>query len=312
MDHDHLFKELLTTFFMEFVDLFLPDVARYLDRDFTVVPLSQEFHTDITSGERRVVDLLMQVKFRGENAYFLIHVENQAKAEADFPKRMFKYFARLTEKHDLPVYPVVVFSYDAPERAEPSRYRVAFPNKTVLRFDYTVIQLNRIPWRRFLKSDNPVATALMAKMKMRPKDRPKVKAQCLRILLSLKLDPARSTLLYVFIDSYLKLTESETKLYEREIAKFTPLEQEKTMVIRTSWEIKGLEEGLQQGLMQGKEEIVARQIRKRFGAAPVGLDERLDRLTSEELGDLGEALFDFATVDDLEQWLQRHLPSIPS
>ena len=27
MDHDRLFKELLTTFFVEFLDLFLPDIA---------------------------------------------------------------------------------------------------------------------------------------------------------------------------------------------------------------------------------------------------------------------------------------------
>ena len=27
MDHDRLFKELLSTFFVEFVDLFLPDVG---------------------------------------------------------------------------------------------------------------------------------------------------------------------------------------------------------------------------------------------------------------------------------------------
>ncbi|WP_394795785.1 hypothetical protein [Armatimonas sp.] len=33
IDHDRLFKELLTTFFVEFVQGFLPDVAAYLDPD---------------------------------------------------------------------------------------------------------------------------------------------------------------------------------------------------------------------------------------------------------------------------------------
>ena len=33
MDHDSAFKELLSTFFVEFVELFLPDVAAYLDPD---------------------------------------------------------------------------------------------------------------------------------------------------------------------------------------------------------------------------------------------------------------------------------------
>ncbi len=55
----------------------------------------------------------------------------------------------------------------------------------------------------------------MAKMKMAPKDRPKVKLECLRLLASLKLDPARATLIGVFIESYLKLTAQEMKQYER-------------------------------------------------------------------------------------------------
>jgi hypothetical protein len=33
MDHDRLFKELLTNFFAEFVELLLPDVAQYMERD---------------------------------------------------------------------------------------------------------------------------------------------------------------------------------------------------------------------------------------------------------------------------------------
>ena len=33
IDHDRLFKELLTTFFLEFVDLFFPEVSAYLERE---------------------------------------------------------------------------------------------------------------------------------------------------------------------------------------------------------------------------------------------------------------------------------------
>ena len=32
MDHDRLFKELLTAFFADFLDLFLPKMVAYLDR----------------------------------------------------------------------------------------------------------------------------------------------------------------------------------------------------------------------------------------------------------------------------------------
>ena len=298
MDHDRLFKELLTTFFSEFVDLFLPDVSAVLDRNVAVVPMDKEVFSDVTLGEKHEVDVLMKARFRGEDAYFLIHVENQATAQADFPKRMFRYFARLTEKYDLPVYPVVIFSYDAPQRPEPNRFVVAFPKETVLQFKYRVIQLNRLPWRRFVRQENPVASALMAKMKMSAKDRPKVKAECLRLLASLKLDPARATLIGGFVDSYLRLTAQEMKQYERELARFTPTERNETMEIMTSWH--------REGRLEGKETLVMRQLRRRFGAVSEEVTARLDRLSAEQLDDLGEALLDFGAVSDLEQWLSRN------
>ena len=298
MDHDRLFKELLTTFFSEFVDLFLPDVSAVLDRNVAVVPMDKEVFSDVTLGEKHEVDVLMKARFRGEDAFFLIHVENQATAQADFPKRMFRYFARLTEKYDLPVYPVVIFSYDAPQRPEPDRFVVAFPKETVLQFKYRVIQLNRLPWRRFVRQENPVASALMAKMKMSAKDRPRVKAECLRLLASLKLDPARATLIGGFVDSYLDLTAQEMKQYERELTRFTPTERNETMEIMTSWH--------REGRMEGKETLVMRQLRRRFGTVSEEVTARIDRLSAEQLDDLGEALLDFGTVSDLEQWLSRN------
>lgn len=306
MDHDRLFKELLSNFFIEFVELFLPDTAVYLDRDAELVPMDKEIFTDVTLGDRHEVDLLMKARFQGEEAFFLIHVENQAKPQSDFPKRMFRYFARLTEKYDLPVYPVVIFSHDAPSRPEPKRYQVAFPRKSVLRFDYTVIQLNRLPWRRFVHQQNPVASALMAKMKMSPKDRPKVKLECLRLLASLKLNPARSKLIGGFIDTYLNLTAQEMASYEREMAKLEPEERRTAVELISSWERRGIEKGIEQGLHQGREEMLALILEQRFSTLPDHITERLDQLTSEQMNALGKALLNFGSLDDLEEWLARH------
>ena len=63
-DHDHLFKELLTTFFGEFLELFLPAVLEYLDAD-SVTFLDKEIFTDVTAGERLEADLVARARFRG-------------------------------------------------------------------------------------------------------------------------------------------------------------------------------------------------------------------------------------------------------
>ena len=112
IDHDRLFKELLTTFFVECIDLFFPDVVGYLQPD-SATFLDKELFTDIPGGERREADVVVRAQFRDRPAFFLIHVEHQADAQAEFGRRMFRYFTWLYEKYALPVYSIVVFSYDA-------------------------------------------------------------------------------------------------------------------------------------------------------------------------------------------------------
>ena len=136
MDHDRLFKELLRVFFPEFLELFFPETAGALDRA-SLVFLDKEIFPDLTTGERREADL-------AEPSYFLIHLEHQARAEADFPRRMFAYFARLHEKYGLPVYPIVLFSHEKPRRPEPEEYRLSFPDLDVLTFRFRAVQLNRL------------------------------------------------------------------------------------------------------------------------------------------------------------------------
>lgn len=50
--HDQLFKQLIHTFFAEFIDLFFPDVYLHIDFD-SIKPLSEEMFTDLIDGENR-------------------------------------------------------------------------------------------------------------------------------------------------------------------------------------------------------------------------------------------------------------------
>ena len=58
IDHDRNFKLLFTTFFQDFVALFLPETAAYLDLDTPIEFLDKEILTDLTEGEEHVVDLI--------------------------------------------------------------------------------------------------------------------------------------------------------------------------------------------------------------------------------------------------------------
>src|SRR4051794_20192939 len=121
---------------------------------------------------------------------------------------MFGYFSILHRKHGLPVYPIAIFSHDSPV-TESDNYRVTFPDLDVLQFRFRVVQLKKLHWRDFLRHRNPVASALMAKMGFEPRERVQVKLECLRMLATFRLSPAKQRLISGFVDTYLRLNKKE-------------------------------------------------------------------------------------------------------
>ena len=79
-DHDRLFKELLSTFFLEFLQRFLPEVASSIEPE-SIRFLPQEYFADLTTGEDKVIDLLVEVQQAGAAVGFLVHVEAQSYVE---------------------------------------------------------------------------------------------------------------------------------------------------------------------------------------------------------------------------------------
>jgi predicted transposase/invertase (TIGR01784 family) len=313
IDHDRLFKELIATFFVEFIQLFFPEIINYLEPN-QITFLDKEVFTDVTEGEKYESDLVAQVQFRGQSSFFLIHLEAQSSSQPEFNRRMFNYFARLHQKFALPVYPIVIFSYERPQKEAIRQYKIEFPDLKVLEFNYQVVQLNRLHWRDFLNQANPVAAALMAKMKIAPRDRAKVKAQCLRLLVTLRLDAARMQLISGFVDTYLNLNSSEEIEFQQEISTFIQPEQEGVMQITTSWMRRGLEQGLEQGLERGLERgleqglarernLIVRLIKRKLGDIDVDIESRIMTLNIDDLERAGEALLDFSTWEDLTNWL---------
>jgi hypothetical protein len=65
IDHDRLFKELLKTFFLDFLDLFAPEMAALIDAE-SVEFLDKEVFTDAVTGDRYEADLVVKVRLRGE------------------------------------------------------------------------------------------------------------------------------------------------------------------------------------------------------------------------------------------------------
>lgn len=302
-DHDRLFKELFHTFFIEFVELFFPKLAKLMDKDH-IVFLVQEVFTDIIEGEKNVVDILVQTRLKDIEGYVLVHVENQASRETNFNSRMYKYFCRLHEKHGPHIIPIAVFSHESITE-EPDTYKIEYSFLKMLNFKYLKLHLKRERWKNYIKSNNPVAAALLTKMYYTPKESIKVKVEIARMIANLQLDPARAALILTFSDTYIKLDDKQQEVYENLLQKeLNPTEVEKYMQFTTYYH----EAGRKEGIKEGKADIIIKTVIRKFGTEAKGLREKLLLLTPEVLDDLNYEVFSSIT---LEQFLLQVSKKVP-
>jgi Domain of unknown function (DUF4351) len=302
VSHDHLFKQVLGEFFPEFIELFFPQIAAYLDRD-SIEFLPLELFADLLKGQALATDVIVKAKFQGQEAFFIIHIEHQANYYKGFDRRVFHYFALIDRDYGLPVYPIVIFSHRSPQEPGDRSYEVAFADWQVLQFNYRAIRLNHLPWRDYIDQDNPVASAFMAKMKVPHRDRPLAKLACLRSLARQQLNPAQMLLLSGFIDTYLKLAPQEETILQEELDKIGTREKETVMNIVTSW----MEQGIEQEKAHSQAREVARLIRqlhRKIGTVAAAAEQAIGQLSSEQLDQLSDALFDFSSETDLLTWLK--------
>lgn len=318
MRHDFYFKQLLTTLFPDFIELFFPTMFAYLDPT-SSVPMDKELLGDPDLEQISMADLVMKVRFKNEDAFYLVHIETQAQPQPDFPRRFFKYFAKLYDKYGLPVYPIVVFSFEEPLKKQRTTYDINFPDLHVLKFNYRAVQLNRLYWKDYLNVLNPVAAALMSRMRMSRMERFRVKLECLKLLKKTERNEQTNRLVSWFVDGYLNLMPEEMEKYEQLRDRLEPEVKEAVMKMETSWSIKGREEGLKEGLEKGLQEglqqgrgqgmamLLERQLSLRFSDISPATIAKIHTLDSESLLRLGVAVPDFKAQSDLVDWLSKNV-----
>lgn len=118
------------------------------------------------------------------------------------------------------------------------------------------------------------------------------------MLVTLKLDPARMQLISGFVDSYLRLNESEENIFRTELERVGLVQEEEVMEIVTSWMEKGIEQGIER-----EKNLVIRQLKRRVGNISDEVEAQIRSLDIDTVEALGEALLDFETEGDFNNWL---------
>ena len=167
---------------------------------------------------------------------------------------------------------------------------------------FHLIKLRNIDYRTFLTSDNPLAYALMAKMKWSRRDIVRMKADFLRLLLGTGVDPARQSLLVHFIETYMPLAgQQQTEFMS--LVQQEPTYQEIPKMMTVYEQVghqKGLEEGLIVGELNKGRATIERVLRKRFGSVPQSTITQIQSIDDRDvLDELLDQSLDAARITDI-------------
>jgi len=290
--HDQLFKDFLHEFLQDFLKLFYPDVEARLDFG-TLRFLDTESFTSFPEGSSRRADIVAEIHRRdGAKELLLVHVEVQARWGRDFSKRMFQYYALLSAKHEVPIFPVAVYLRRGRSVPSEEEHRVDLFGREQLRFRYAAVALARFEAQEYVEKGNPVAAALAALMNRRGAREPlNLRVLMMERVVQSGLDDARKHLLLNLIGTYFKLAGDDRQEFEGLLSQERYREVKK-MQLTWAEEMKeegrkeGLKKGRQEGLLKGKRDALLRQITKKFGPLPEETVSRVGAIESLEQIDL--------------------------
>lgn len=321
---DAAWKEVLTVFFREFIELLFPAIAAEIDwrrgYKFLDTELAQVARGYATG--KRVVDKLVQVYLRdGSKRWLLLHIEIEANPRKLFNERMYVYNYRLFDRYRVDVVSLGV-AIKASSRLPLGRYEREQWGCRVL-FEFPVLRLSDFAARQqeLEQSRNPVAVIVLAQLKAieaRKDNRHKLnfKRQLIRMLYGRGYTRAQVLEIFRLIDWVIALPDGLDQQLQKEIVEY---EEEKVVLISNiEWLAieRGMKKGLQKGLQQGREEgreealfsMVSRLFARKFGDLSQRIQAQIKRLSADQLEELSEALLDFEQLKDAREWLNSHPP----
>jgi len=269
----------------------------------TVEPVDSDLTLALTS------DRLLRVSSPGKTDY-LAHFEMQTTYSPSLPHRIMAYHVTAGYKYELPVVSVLMLlrkTADGPMLTG----RFQFGSAQV---DYQIVRI----WERSPDDllAGPVALVpLLPLTNVSEQELPAYIRQAqaivrqlpapyerdvwtrMRLLLGLKYKPDQTQDLLKGVYQMLDLRESST--YQEILA-------EGEARGLAEGEARGLAEGEARGLHEGKEELLAILLQQRFSTLSQSVTDSLDKLSSEQMNELGKALFNFTSFADLEGWLLNH------
>lgn len=182
-----------------------------------------------------------------------------------------------------------------------------------LLLEFPIVKLRAIPQAVLEATVNPLVTLTLLhrdaqETRRRPRERLQRKVARYRALLGQGYQAEDVRVLLRLMDHVLRLTPelaSEARQAMRQV------EEEVFGMERFLSDIEelALAEGKLEGLAEGQRALVLRQLERKLGPLPAAEQARVTALSPEQLLALGDALLDFASLGELQAWLDAQPPA---
>ncbi len=312
-DYDSPWKEIIESYFPQFLEFFFPLAYREIDwvqpYEFLDTEL-QQLEPDAEIGKRLVDKVAKVWLIGGEEAWVLVHVEIQGQYEREFAQRMYTYNYRLFDRHKQRVISLAVLA-DEERNWRPASYgyelggcRVSLEFPTVKLLDY------EDDWENLEQSTNPFGIIVMAHLKTKvthrnPENRLNWKLNLVRRLYERGYSRQDILELFRFIDWLMVLPE-ELKLSFKEIAK--SYEEVGRMRFVSYLEELAIEHGIEEGILRSSREDVIEILEIRFGEVPSSMVEIINGINQTSvLKTLLRRAISIESVVEFQQFLEQVL-----
>ena len=308
-DQDSAWKEILHEYFPAFVQFFFLNIYQEIDWKRGYESLDKELARirPAYEGGKLFADKLFKIWLRnGKAAWLLVHVEVQDRVTKVFARRMFIYNYRLLDKENHKVDVVSLAVLTGMQRSQTGHYETKrWGCSTVFEFPCARIADFADRWKELEANDNVFAVVVMAQLKAHEtrgdNDQRMIwKRHLIFGLYRRGFAKEQVINLFRFIEWVMTLPPKLEQRLQQEIYDY---EESNKMPYLARFERVAMQQGLER-----MRDLTFRQLESKVGTLAERLQKQLDKLSFEQVEQLGMALLDFQSKTDLTNWLKTHPP----
>ena len=147
----------------------------------------------------------------------------------------------------------------------------------------------------YLNSQNLVARLNLPNMRWEPEQKVDIYAQAIRGLFELEPDPEQQLKYLDFIDIYTAMDNNQMHEYQTRY----PQEETKMAGLTERLLNEGMQKGRLEGRQEGEQNLLLRQLTRRFGPLDAATEQRLEQASQEELERWADNILDAQALDEV-------------